>query len=304
MQTQWQDEEWLAGAYAWVDEQLGRQARERSGDFEQPHVRIWSTVLKAPTTDGLVWFKANMDLLRHEAAVVDILARRRPDVIPPLLGIDRERGWMLMADAGEQLRTVISRERSLNRWIDVLGRYAEVQLAIRDDVDELLAAGVPDMRISGLAESYDQLVHELDVEQRFRDATPRVAELAEELARTGIPDTIQHDDLHDAQVFVKNDRHLVMDWGDACITHPFLTLSVTLEGVIAWGLDDVENSEDVAPYRDSYLKPFAAEYPGDLDGAVEIALRLGWACRAVNGHVPGDDGPTFTRLKMFIDGRP
>ena len=38
--------------------------------------------------------------------------------------------------------------------------------------------------------------------------------------------------------------------------------------------------------------------------AVDLALRLGWVCRAINGHVPGDDGATRTRLKMFLDGRP
>jgi len=35
-----------------------------------------------------------------------------------------------------------------------------------------------------------------------------------------------------------------------------------------------------------------------------VALRLGWVCRAVNGHVPGDEERTFTRLRMFLDGRP
>ncbi len=78
-----------------------------------------------------------------------------------------------------------------------------------------------------------------------------------------------------------------MDWGDACISHPFFTLSVTLEGVLAWGLDDEEDSEDTAPYRDAYLKPFAERYDGDLVAAATLATRLGWACRAVNGHVPG-----------------
>jgi hypothetical protein len=42
----------------------------------------------------------------------------------------------------------------------------------------------------------------------------------------------------------------------------------------------------------------------DLTPAVEVALRLGWVCRAVNGHVPGQDAQTRTRLRMFLDGRP
>ncbi len=97
--------------------------------------------------------------------------------------------------------------------------------------------------------------------------------------------------------------HQVLDWGDACVSHPFFTLSVTLEGVLAWGLDDVEGSVDIGPFRDAYLAPYAERYDGDLVAAATLAMRLGWACRAVNGHVPGDNDHTATRLRMFIDGR-
>ena len=103
----------------------------------------------------------------------------------------------------------------------------------------------------------------------------RVEDLAEELASYGIAETLQHDDLHDGQVFLKDGQHLVMDWGDACISHPFFTLSVTLEGVLAWGLDDVENSVDTTPFRDAYLGPYRERYDGDLDAA--CPWRCAWA---------------------------
>jgi hypothetical protein len=32
------------------------------------------------------------------------------------------------------------------------------------------------------------------------------------------------------------------------------------------------------------------------------ALRLGRVCRAINGHVRGDDSSTLARLRMFLDG--
>jgi hypothetical protein len=137
-----------------------------------------------------------------------------------------------------------------------------------------------------------------------------VQSLCDKLAAYGVPETIQHDDLHDGQVFVRHragddvpESNVVMDWGDACVSHPFFTLSVTLEGVIAWGVDDEEDSEEVGPYRDAYLAPFSEVHDSDLASAVDVALRLGWACRAVNGHVPGDDDRTRTRLTMFLGGR-
>jgi hypothetical protein len=303
MADRWREPGFVAEAHAWIEARLADLGIMRTGDIEQPHVFAWSTVMRASTDRGDVWFKANTEELRHEAAIVNILSVREPDLVPPLLAHDHDTGWMLMPDAGETLRKVIERERSLERWLDVLPRYATLQIEHADRVDDFLAAGVPDLRLATLPESFDRLVGGLDVEQRFREATPYVAELCERLASYGIAETIQHDDLHDAQVFVRDGRHLVMDWGDACVTHPFLTLSVTLEGVIAWGVDDVEGSVDVAPYQNAYLRPFIEEYGGDLVPAVDAALRLGWVCRAVNGYLPDDESGLATRLRMFLDGR-
>jgi hypothetical protein len=251
-----------------------------------------------------VWFKANDDMLRYEAAVTERIAARCPGAVTPLLAADTSTGWMLMADAGERLREVVARERDLGRWLDVLPLYAGVQLDLAGDVDDLLAMGLPDMRLSALPQAYERLLDEIDAERRFRDAVPMVAELCEKLAAYGLPELLQHNDLHDGQVFVRDGRHRVLDWGDACVSHPFFTLSVTLEGVLAWGLDDVENSLDTNPFRDAYLAPFRERFDGDLVAATEIALRLGWVCRAANGHIPGNEEHTFTRLRMFLDGRP
>lgn len=303
MHPTWQDPRWLAGAHGWIDGRLDALGVDRTGDIEQPHVREWSTVMRVPTADGVVWFKANHDPLRHEAALVELLSCRRPEVVPPLLARDEESGWMLMSHAGEQLRALVPVEHSLERWRDALASYARVQLAAADDVDDLLALGVPDLRLAALPGKLERLLVEIGAERRFHEGVPRVAELCEELAAYGIPDTIQHDDLHDGQVFVRDDRHLVLDWGDACVTHPFLSLAVPLEGVIAWGLDDVEGSQDTTPFRDAYLAPFAERYDGDLAAACEVALRLGWACRAVNGHLDSDVAHTRTRLRMWLDGR-
>ena len=46
------------------------------------------------------------------------------------------------------------------------------------------------------------------------------------LADFGIPATLQHDDLHDANVFVGDGRYRFFDWGDAVVAHPFFSLLV------------------------------------------------------------------------------
>jgi hypothetical protein len=274
--TAWTEAAWLGEVHAWVDAQLARLGLTHDGPVEQVHVRPWATALRIPTTAGPVWFKAAIPVLAHEAGVVAVISRRRPDLVPELLATDLERGWMLMADGGERLRELVERERSLDRWLAALPRYAELQNDLAGDADELVARGAPDRRLATLADQFEEL-------GRSGEHAPRVRDWCAQLADFGIPETIQHDDLHDGQIFVRDGRYLFFDWGDACVSHPFFSLSVTLEGNIAWGLDDVEGSVDVAPFRDAYLEPFAhLASRGELEQACAAAQRLGWVCRALN----------------------
>jgi hypothetical protein len=216
---------------------------------------------------------------------------------------------MLMGDAGTRLRELAAEERSLACWLDVLPLYAGLQVDLAEQVDELLAAGVPDLRLASVPAKAEAMVEDLagtDEARRTAEAMPGVLEDCARLASFGIPETIQHDDLHDGQVFVKDGRYLLLDWGDACVSHPFFTLAVTLDGFIAWGVDDIEHSEDTEPYLDAYLEPFTGDDRGDLVAAATIARRLGWLCRAVNGHQDNTEGDesTLVRLRMFLDGHP
>jgi hypothetical protein len=266
--------------------------------------------MRVQTDQGGVYFKANTAALRHEAALVTVLAARRPDCVPPPLAVDIERGWLLMADAGARLREIVERERDLTCWLDILPLYAGLQIDLADQVDELVAVGVPDLRLSTFPSKYEHLLDDL-VElpshdrRRLEGSVSRVREMCEALAGYGLSETIQHDDFHDGQVFVRDGRYLLLDWGDACISHPFFTLSVTLEGTLAWGLDDVQGSVEVEPFRDAYLAPFTRIAKGaDLGAATETAIRLGWVCRAINAHLGGSEAAdTHARLRMFLDGR-
>jgi hypothetical protein len=306
----WTDPLWLAEAHEWIEEQVA-QLGGVAGAIDQHHIYPWSTVMRVPTGRGDVYFKANSDASLWEAALVTLLAARRPDCVPPLLAVDVERGWMLMADAGTRLREIVARERDLSRWLEILPLYAGLQIDLAADADELLGLGVPDLRLSELPARFEGMLASLrDLPSRDRRRlvgnVSRVRELCEELAGYGLPETIQHDDFHDGQVFVRDGRYLLLDWGDACVSHPFFTLAVTLEGVLAWGLDDIQGSVDVEPFRSAYLAPFEqVSGTADLRAASETAMRLGWICRAVNGHFSGSEAAdTHVRLRMFLDGRP
>ena len=307
--SEWLDPAWRFGADTWIGEQLGRLGLEPIAALDQVHERPWSTVIRVPTERGNVFFKAVASPLRHEAALTELLGSRRPDCIPPPLAVDRERGWMLLEDGGQTLRELITAERSLARWAEVLPLYASVQIDVTGDVIEMLAIGVPDLRLDVLSAKVEEMLDEMiDLPnqecRRLAGSLPWVREACEELAAAGIPETIQHDDLHDAQVFVRDGRYRLLDWGDACVSHPFFSLAVTLDGVISWGVDDIEKSEATEPFRDAYLETFRGRTTSDLVSLSSTARRVGWLCRAVNGRIadPTDES-TRRRLGMFLDGR-
>jgi hypothetical protein len=292
-------------AEAWLRAHAERLGLAPVGAVEQPHLRAWGTVLRAETAGGVVWLKETAPELRHEVELTELLAERAPHTVPRLLAADAACGRMLLADGGERLREVVERERRLDRWLDVLPRYAELQLALADEAATLLRLGLPDLRLATLAGRLDALLRRIALPEAAEalPLVPQVRALAGELGAFDLPETVQHDDLHDAQVYVDGDAYRILDWGDACVSHPFFTLAVTLEGQLAWGLEDVEDSEDTRPYRDAYLAPWRSAYPDlDLEAAAALALPLGWACRVVNGHLPGDDGSTQGRLRMLLAG--
>lgn len=317
----------LADVETWVRAQLTALHIRTIGPLVSIHDRPWSTVLRVATDRGEVFVKASASSLRHEAAITDFIARRRPDLVPPPLAIDPDRGWLLMADAGTRLRDLVDREHDVSRWLDVLPAFAGLQRELAGEAAALIALGAPDLRLAVLPGRFHRLLDELEQEvgdsaaegrtsleatsrrsllDRAHDALPRVATMCEELAAVGIPETIQHDDLNDAAIYLSDDGYKVLDWGDACVSHPFFSMSVALEGVVAWGADDVEGSVDITPFRDAYLAPYAADHDlALLRSATALAIRLGWACRSINGHVPGPEAAaTWTRLRMFLDGRP
>jgi len=235
---------------AWI-----RAHVEPSGPIERPHEAPWSVVLRIPTREGVVWFKENVPPLAHEAGVTQLLAERMPDRIVELAAIDVDRGWLLMRDGGTRLRDLPDSEAD---WLAILPRYAELQLAVVRDVDRLLAAGTPDRRISSILRLFRELVEaeatalSADELHGLRELGHRVDEACAVLASIDVPESIQHDDFHDGNVFVDAGSYRFLDWGDCCVSHPFATLRIPFEGIVE------DTTWSLAGLRDAYLEPFTA----------------------------------------------
>jgi hypothetical protein len=176
--------------------------------------------------------------------------------MPELVAVDTTRGWMLMRDGGTRLRDSIRPTKDVMQWEPVITQYADLQTGLAKHVDEILALGAPDHRLAKLPGLYSQLLTDeaslmIDQEkgltsadfQTLQNMKPRFEQICADLSAFGIPETLNNGDFHDGNVLVKNGRVTFFDWGDATVTHPFVstrTWFVSME--IALELD-----EDYAP---------------------------------------------------------
>jgi hypothetical protein len=291
----WVQPAWLAEATAWIGARLAELGLDPADEIEQPHVRWWSTVLRVPTVEGDLWFKASAPPHAFEAGLLAILTRIGPDHVPRLAALDAGRGWLLMHDGGERLRELVHSSSDLHHWAEILPRYAELQIALAPHVGELLGANVPDERLAVLPAHVEALLDDReacmvgrenglteDEYRRLRALVPDFADRCARLAAFGIPETIQHDDLHDGNVFVDGGRYRIFDWGDSCVAHPFQSLVVTMRALV-YRLELPPGGPDVLRLRDAYLEPFG-RYGShtELVEAAGLAHYLGTASRSLN----------------------
>ncbi|GAB7038704.1 MULTISPECIES: aminoglycoside phosphotransferase family protein [Catenuloplanes] len=290
MDNDWHDPDWRSAAHAWVRDRLDALGTPATGPIEEIRARPWSVTHRVPTAAGPRWFKANTVDCRYEAALAGALARRLPDRVLVPLAVDVTRGWLLTADAGPTLRDVLPAGdpgTSIARWAEMLRAYAALQRDATPLADDLLALGVPDHRPEVLPGQLAELLADPDVRAALGPArwaavsamAPAFARWCAELAASGVPATVQHDDLTDANVF-PGPPYRFFDWGDAGVAHPFGSLLAALSSA-GHTLGVERGAPELARLRDAYL----SEWPGDpaaLRRAATLAGRVTRVSRAMS----------------------
>jgi hypothetical protein len=241
------------------------------GPVEPVRDRPWSFVAKVPTTDGVLWFKENRGGTRFEAGLLGALAGWVPDAVLAPIAIHPDCGWSLQPDGGPILREA-EVAPGPEDWERVLTGHAELQRRLAERVPEMLELGVPDQRPDGLMAQFDRL----PVPAAVAELRPRWADLCDELAASAVPASLDHDDLHDGNVFTSGK---FFDWGDSNIAHPFAVLLVSLR-VAGQRFPDPAVLDRL---RDAYLEVWTdlADAP-TLRREAEAARRLGMIGRSLS----------------------
>jgi hypothetical protein len=249
-----------------VEDWLASHNVEPTGSIATIHERPWSTVLRVPTRDGDLFLKQDEPVQAYEVPLTVALATRWPDRVPEVVAADAARAWLLLRDGG----TRVADSGKVELFPPALALYGELQVGEAAHVDELLVFGLRDLRLPVVVDLYEPFFErdhgiEPDEVARLLALAPKFRTLCAELDELCLPVSIQHDDLHGWNVFERDGRVAIYDWGDSSIGFPLWSWLKP-----SWSLDDPE------PARAAYVAAWsglAAE--SELRRALELAIPTG-----------------------------
>ena len=238
----WAKSGWLADAESWA------------GCHLRPE-RIWplSAVLSGELDGETVFMKAVFPLFHHEPAITEALAREHPGVVPDLLRVDHERGWMLM----RELRGEFAEESVSVSLAPAVREHARIQRSWSARTGELLGLGAQNRA------------------QDWPDA--------------GLPVTLAHGDFHGGNVVVDRGHAAIFDWSDTCVAHPLIDLHTFL----AFGVDEDAREVFVDAYAEGWGVPSATIWSGLEQIAEYSCLHQAESYRAIAARVERTERQMF-----------
>jgi hypothetical protein len=265
LRPQWSRPGWVAEAGAWMRDQMTIAGFT---DPQTPRVHyLWgvSAVLSADSSDGKAFLKCSGKRFQHEAAVTQALSRRTPSLLPDVVAIEPDRGWMLMRDfAGAELG-----EQDSSTWDVGVDALVQVQRSWLQRTNELVQLGAELRPLTDLARWVEQTATDDDLlsgftadeRQRWIDSVPAMTQACRELGEVGPGATLVHGDFHPWNVALRADGDaLIFDWTDASVAHPALD-------VVTY----VMRTPDVA-VRTALFDRFLACWEGELGRAPDAHL--------------------------------
>jgi hypothetical protein len=232
LSSRWETEGFRDELRAWCESHLGPLTA-----MEQHKLRGWATVWRV-TTDAGAWFaKQNCPGQLFEQPLMALLARLAPDRVVPVRA--EGDGFLLTPDQGPVFHETAGDD--LASWVRLARDASLLQRELVSHLDEMIAVGASSLApqeahdyVAARVEQYAGLPDDdprhlgTDVADRLRAHLPVVRRWGDEVAALGLRLTLNHNDLHENNVFDVDGRLLFFDFGDALVTDPLGMLLVPL----------------------------------------------------------------------------
>ncbi len=224
---------WHQAALNWLEANL--PPSHDGKPWQASQIRSWSisSVWRVTSAGTRLYFKASPRYFASEVAVTLDVAGRFPNVSPSIAAAQPENGWMLMRDLGDVTLGMID---DAEMWHDTMKTIAIVQQGYAGRFGEMERMGIERRTTEDIVETLvnwtndpagvEILMFGEENEAALRRLEPnvgRIESMAGKLHELGVPSTLEHGDLDATNVFIRNGSPVLMDWSDACVSHPFFT---------------------------------------------------------------------------------
>ena len=277
---------------------------------ETVKLRPWSQVYRIVAEQGISYFKICSPDAQHEITLLEWLLPDHSALLPEIIAVFPDQGWILMADAGIPFRDLPQSENQRQSLHSLLSSYARLQQHSLNQIDDFLEMSLPDRRLERLPHLVQDLVETgskngwLDavLQNQVLETITTLAQLCNRLSASPYAAALDHGDLHTGNVLFRHGKLSICDWGDACITHPFcslLPLVITSIGQQFASVVEVVETSLVGAYLQSW-SDFASL--DSLMTEARLALCLGLVLRAMDMAymIQRADAESVNRWSPFV----
>lgn len=281
----WATPEFRQDLSGWVASALGP-----CGPLQTVRARPWSSVWRVDAEEGAFYVKQNCPSQYAEADVLSLLAGVAPEFVVPVRAADPEGGRLITPDSGSTLRSHLTDpagpDEAIRAWTRLLVDAASLQRTVLPFLEALRSTGLTVMAtedaptyvermidlLASLSADDPRRLPEADA-QRLVDHLPTVRRCVEQVGAVGLPMSLNHNDLHDANALIGPDGGLrFFDFGDAVLADPLGMLLIPLRFL---AVEDDWRSARYRPVIDQVLEVWSdLATVRQLRAALPAALHL------------------------------
>jgi hypothetical protein len=270
---------WIEELFCWAQHETKPYGLRLTGNFRQLNASPTFSLIRLETNAQAVWFKAVGEPNLREFGISLALAKLFPGFVPTVIAPHPSwHGWLTTEFPGSTL----DEASDASVWERAARTLAGLQIASTGHTDQLMAAGCRDLRVPRLVTLVDPFMEVMSQLMEQQKTIPPAAlsrgelltlgtcikETFSELAELDIPDTLGHLDFNPGNILCSADQCVFLDWADAYVGPPFLTLQYLREHLVRLREEDIRSGIDV-------VKAYQAKWRRNLSPkAVSAAMNL------------------------------